>query len=67
MKVREVVEAVKNKWERSSLGRLKLKMSLHLSKKMGVTIEVNDQTLPSRSFFYTFLFHQKSNNLKSII
>lgn len=33
MKVREVVEAVKNKWERSSLGRLKLKMSLHLSKK----------------------------------
>lgn len=33
--MREVLEAVKNKWERSSLSRLKLKMSLHLSKKTG--------------------------------
>lgn len=33
--MREVLEAVKNKWERSSLRRLKLKMSFHLSKKTG--------------------------------
>lgn len=30
-----MLEAVKNKWERSSLRRLKLKMSFHLSKKTG--------------------------------